>query len=60
MRNTTMVLELYCPTISGTAAADSMSLKLQSLKHWNVDYVLDVSASVLGQQSIMLFYRMSF
>lgn len=55
-----MVLEFYCPTISGTAAADSMSLKLQSLKHWNVDYVLDVSASVLGQQSIMLFYRMSF
>lgn len=55
-----MVLEFYCPTISGTVVADSMSLKLQSLKHWNVDYVLDVSDSVLGQQSVMLFCRMSF
>lgn len=54
------MLEFYCPTISGTAAAESRALKLQSLKCYNVDNVLDVLDLVLGHQSGLLSCRMSF
>lgn len=37
-----MGLEFYCPTGCGTAAADGMTSKLQSLQHSDADDAVEV------------------